>query len=116
MSYQSFASINVVQIKLATLGCGSKHTYEFVIPLSHFWGPYRVTTFDGHRYFLTVVDDFTRMSWVFLLKVKSDVCVVIQQFLTQVQTQFDKLVKIVRSDNGTEFVNSTCGNMFNKLA
>lgn len=79
------------------------------------WGTYRVSTFDGHRYFLTVVDDFTRMTWVFLLKVKSDVCVVIQQFLTQVHIQFDKLVKIVRSDNGIEVVNSVCGNIFNQL-
>ncbi|KAL3362244.1 hypothetical protein AABB24_014896 [Solanum stoloniferum] len=38
------------------------------------WGPYKQATFDGNRFFLTVVDDFSRMSWLFLLKSKADVC------------------------------------------
>ncbi|GJS39240.1 ribonuclease H-like domain-containing protein, partial [Tanacetum coccineum] len=32
------------------------------------WGPYRVTSRDGYKYFLTVVDDYSRAVWVFLLK------------------------------------------------
>ncbi|XP_019248396.1 PREDICTED: uncharacterized protein LOC109227652 [Nicotiana attenuata] len=79
------------------------------------WGPYKTPTYDGNRYFLTVLDDFTRMTWVFLLKQKSEVCVLLQQFLVLVKTQFDKTVKIVRTDNGTEFVNSVCSEMFKKL-
>lgn len=38
-------------------------------------------TFDGNRFFLTVVDDFSRMTWVYLLKLKVDACVVIKQFI-----------------------------------
>ncbi|KAH0675659.1 hypothetical protein KY285_023460 [Solanum tuberosum] len=37
------------------------------------WGPYRTPTDDGNRYFLTSVDDCSRMVWIFLLKQKSDV-------------------------------------------
>lgn len=29
------------------------------------WGPYRVPTLSGHRYFLTVVDDHSKMIWIF---------------------------------------------------
>lgn len=43
------------------------------------WGLYKVQTFDGNIFFLTIVDDFTRMTWV-LLKLKSDVCMVIHIF------------------------------------
>ena len=32
-----------------------------------------------------------------------------------IKTQFDSYVKIVRSDNGTEFLNSQCRNLFNHL-
>ncbi|XP_060201854.1 uncharacterized protein LOC132630283 [Lycium barbarum] len=39
----------------------------------------------------------------------------ILQFLTYVKTQFDKVVKIVKTDNGTEFVNSVCSNLFKTL-
>ncbi|XP_075086199.1 uncharacterized protein LOC142168922 [Nicotiana tabacum] len=78
------------------------------------WGPYNCATFDGNRYFLTVVDDFTRMTWFFLLKLKFDVCVVLTQLIVLIQTQFNKVVKVVRSDNGSEFVNSTCTTLFQK--
>ncbi|XP_075098851.1 uncharacterized protein LOC142175761 [Nicotiana tabacum] len=70
------------------------------------WGPYNTATINGNRYFLTVVDDYSRMTWIFLLKLKSDVCVVLHDFLMYVKTQFDKQFKCVRTDNGSEFVNS----------
>lgn len=76
-------------------------------------GPYKIPTFDGNKYFLAVVDDFTKMTWIFLLKLKSDICMVLQQFFAFVKTQFDKSLKMVRTYNGTEFVNSVCTNMFN---
>ena len=41
------------------------------------WGPFSVLIFDGHRFFLTVVDDASRATWVFLLKAKSDVRAII---------------------------------------
>lgn len=79
------------------------------------WDPYKVATYDGNKYFLTIIDDFSRMSWLFLLKFKSDVCVVIRQFLTYVLTQFDKSVRRIRTDNGTKFVNSVCDSLFKSL-
>ncbi|GKB56460.1 ribonuclease H-like domain-containing protein [Tanacetum coccineum] len=36
------------------------------------WGPYMVVSKEGHRYFLTIVDDFTRAVWVYLLKSKEE--------------------------------------------
>ncbi|XP_075092381.1 uncharacterized protein LOC142172615 [Nicotiana tabacum] len=36
------------------------------------WGPYKIPTMDGNMIFLTVVDDFSRTTWIFLLKLKSD--------------------------------------------
>ncbi|XP_060170717.1 uncharacterized protein LOC132601659 [Lycium barbarum] len=36
-------------------------------------------------------------------------------FLNYVRTQLDRNVKIIRSDNGTEFVNFVCGNLFKNL-
>lgn len=42
-------------------------------------------------------------------------CVVIKQFLNYVYTQFGKIVKVIRSKNGTEFVNSMCSTMLSSL-
>ncbi|GJV18940.1 putative RNA-directed DNA polymerase [Tanacetum coccineum] len=70
------------------------------------WGPYKVTSRDGFRYFLTIVDDFSRAVWVFLLKNKTEVFDNIMVFYNLIHTQFNKKVKNFRSDNGTEFVNN----------
>ncbi|XP_074297003.1 uncharacterized protein LOC141627673 [Silene latifolia] len=44
------------------------------------------------------VDDFTRCTWTHLLSSKSNAFGFIKSFIPMVQTQFDKKVKIIRSD------------------
>ncbi|GJW68759.1 ribonuclease H-like domain-containing protein [Tanacetum coccineum] len=38
----------------------------------HLWGPYRVTSREGYKYFLTIIDDFSRAIWVYLVKTKNE--------------------------------------------
>lgn len=70
------------------------------------WGPYKVLTIGGFKYFLTIVDDFTRATWVYLLKSKDEVFNCFLAFFKVLQNQFGVKIKTIRSDNGTEFVNS----------
>ncbi|KAM0049721.1 putative RNA-directed DNA polymerase [Helianthus debilis subsp. tardiflorus] len=70
------------------------------------WGPYRVASREGHKFFLTIVDDYSRAVWVCLLKNKTEVFENIQSFVNIIQTQFKQTVKCFRSDNGSEFVNN----------
>ncbi|GKD46493.1 ribonuclease H-like domain-containing protein [Tanacetum coccineum] len=37
------------------------------------WGPYKVVSRDGFRYFLTIIDDFSRAVWIYMLKGKDDI-------------------------------------------
>ncbi|GKA86061.1 ribonuclease H-like domain-containing protein [Tanacetum coccineum] len=37
------------------------------------WGPYKVVSGEGFRYFLTIVDDFNRSVWVYMIKSKDEV-------------------------------------------
>ena len=37
------------------------------------WGPYSTPNLDGFKYFLIVVDDATRATWLFLMKSKYEV-------------------------------------------
>ncbi|GJU78725.1 putative RNA-directed DNA polymerase [Tanacetum coccineum] len=85
----------------------SEHKSTVLGELVHLdlWGPYRVVSKEGHRYFLTIVDDFTRAVWVYLLKSKEEVFDCICAFFNLIKNQFKQTVKIFRSDNGTEFVN-----------
>jgi len=34
----------------------------------YLWGPYSIPSNHGHKYFLTIVDDYSRYIWTFLLK------------------------------------------------
>ena len=52
------------------------------------WGPYSVPTLDGNKYFLTIVDDATRATWLFLMKSKTDVRSLFQSFYAMIVTQF----------------------------
>ena len=76
----------------------------FVLIHVDVWGPYRVPASCGAVYFLTVVDDFSRAVWTYLLLSKSEVKKVIERFCAYTETQFDKKVQKVRSDNGSEFM------------
>lgn len=95
----------------------SDHKTESIGDLIHcdVWSPYRVVSKEGFKYFLTIVDDFSRAVWVYLLKSKTEVGHYITNFIKLIFTQFNKKVKIIRSDNGTEFVNNQLSSLFNDL-
>jgi hypothetical protein len=67
------------------------------------WGPFHVPTVNNQRYFLTIVDDCTRCTWIFLMKLKSETRALLQSFFKLVQNQFSSSIKVLRSDNGLEF-------------
>ena len=67
------------------------------------WGPYKTPSSCGAHYFLTLVDDFTRATWVYLLKCKTEVHKSFCSFFAMIERQFEVTVKMVRSENGTEF-------------
>ena len=81
------------------------HVSEFAFDLIHFdiWGPYAVPTIVGHKYFLTIVDDCTRLTWVYLMKSKSKTRHLLQSFYTMIKTQFGKSIKVFRTNNRLEF-------------
>lgn len=54
--------------------------------------------------FLTILDDFSRALWIYLLPNKQVAPETLKNFITLVERQFCKQVKSIRSDNGTEFI------------
>ncbi|CAI7878837.1 unnamed protein product, partial [Closterium sp. NIES-54] len=59
----------------------------------------------GAEYFLTIVDVYTRMTWVYVLSKKSDMAETVKtDWLPMVERQQDRLVKAIRTDRGGEFL------------
>lgn len=79
---------------------------------SDVWGPAPIVGGNGFKYFVTFIDDCTRMTWVYFLKHKSEVFDKFILFLNLVKTQFQTTIKILRSDNGGEFVNHVMSDFF----
>jgi transposase InsO family protein len=72
---------------------------------SDVWGPSRVVAINGYRYFVTFIDCCTRTTWLYVLRNKSDVFECFKDFHNLIMTQHNACVKVLRTDNGTEYVN-----------
>ena len=88
-------------------------TFKAIHPLrlihSDVCGPINVPGLSGERYFLTIVDDFSRWCSILPLATKSAASSVIKQFINFSETQFSSKrykIGILRTDNGTEFCNN----------
>lgn len=68
------------------------------------WGPYHTTTLHDCKYFLAIVDDYSRTTWTHLQSNKSNAFTMIKSFVSMVKTQFSSIVKIFRVDNALEIV------------
>lgn len=78
------------------------------------WGPYKVPSLSGARYILTIVYDFSRYVWVYLMQHKGQVTGLLTKCLNYVKNHFDTMMKHVRSDNGMEFIGHSCQQLFDK--
>lgn len=66
-------------------------------------GACSLAAYDGSRYFLSIVDDLSWSTWIYMLKSKSDARPCLQSFSNLVETHFNAKIKVLRSDNGLEF-------------
>lgn len=84
----------------------NKSTAPFTLIHSDVWGPSPKPTMHGYRWFVIFVDDCTRMTWLYLLRHKTEVFDIFQSFYKMVCTQYSMQPRVLRSDNGGEYVNS----------
>jgi hypothetical protein len=83
----------------------NKSSIPFTLVHSDVWGPSPISIISGVRWFVIFVDDCTRMTWLYLMKNKDEVFSIFQSFHAMVQTQFSAKLRVIRSDNGGEYVN-----------
>jgi 5'-3' exoribonuclease 2 len=56
----------------------------------------------GAEYFLTLIDDKTRYTWVYPLKTKDQVFDHFKEWQAEVENRTGRRVKVLRTDNGGE--------------
>jgi transposase InsO family protein len=57
----------------------------------------------GCEYYLTFIDDYSRNTWIYFLKTKSEVLKWFQEFRALVENQSGKRIKVSWSNNGEEY-------------
>ena len=68
-----------------------------------FCGPMRTQSIGHSDYFLTFIDDYSRKTWVYFLKKKSETFSKFKEFKALVENQSDRQIKVLRSDRGGEY-------------
>nr|GEZ14091.1 putative ribonuclease H-like domain-containing protein [Tanacetum cinerariifolium] len=70
------------------------------------FGPTFVKSVNKKIYCLVVTDDYSRFTWVFFLAIKDETSPMLKTFITGLENQLSLKVKVIRSNNGTEFKNN----------
>jgi transposase InsO family protein len=83
-------------------------TTDRLLELLHMdlFGSIAYISIGGSMYYLVIVDDYSRFTWVFFLQEKSQTQDSLKGFLRRAQNEFGLRIKKIRSDKGTEFKNS----------
>ena len=66
-------------------------------------GPLRVRTPSGGRFYVVIMDDYSRHATVHVIKAKGEAWPLVEQYVTEQQTQHRLPVQAVRTDGGSEF-------------
>ena len=77
------------------------------------WGPAPHPSPTGGKYYMVFVDDYTRASWTYILASWKEVLSRVQHFLLEIVTQYETMVRVLRTDNALEFtqkaIEELCG-------
>lgn len=68
-------------------------------------GPMSISSFSGAKYLVTFIDDYTRMTFGYFIKSKDEVFSAFKTFKSLVENQTDLKIKMLRTDNGREYIN-----------
>ena len=76
-----------------------------VLELIHtdLWGYSPIASIGGYQYYISFVDDFSRYTWIYPLKLKSKELKVFQIFKLQVENQVSTTIKMMQSNWGGEY-------------
>ena len=74
-----------------------------------------ILTCGGNRYIITLFDNFSKYTTIYLLKNKSDAFEKFQDFLKEVENQFGRKIKRIRSDRGHKYESSAFNSFVQSL-
>ena len=78
----------------------TKSTKPLQLLYADLWGPSHVTSTQGYAYYLSILDDFSRFTWIFSLNSNSNALTVFVKFKTFIEKHLQKNIKTVQTNWG----------------
>ena len=94
MSRVSLESILVVNKRAAS---------PFELVHSDVWGPCRVNSTLGFKYFVTFIDDYSCCTWLFFMRSRSELFSIFSSFCAEIKTQHNTTIRILQNDIAREY-------------
>ena len=66
-------------------------------------GPMSTASLSGYVYYVSFIDDYSRKTWIYLLKEKNEMFGKFKEFKALIENLTKRKIKTLRSDNGGEF-------------
>lgn len=75
-------------------------------------GTYHEKSISSTQYFLTIVDDHTWSTWVYMMQHKSQAISLLIRGIRLLEKQHDAKIKSIQTDNGLDFLSHLCQQIF----
>ena len=92
--------------------CESRVSSPFHLIHSDIWGPINTPSLLGFRYFVIFVGDYSRVTYLDLMKERSELYSIFKSFYMEIKTQFNASLRIFRSDNAREYFHTSLSQFF----
>nr|GEU62942.1 hypothetical protein [Tanacetum cinerariifolium] len=76
------------------------------------FSPTSMSSIMHKKYYLVIIDDFSRFTWVFFLATKDETSRILKSFIIEIENLVDKKVKLIRCDNGKELKNRVMNDFY----
>ena len=90
----------------------SRVSSPFRLVHSDIWGPINTPSLLGFRYFFIFIDDYSKVTYLYLMKERSELCSIFKSFYMEIKTQFNASLCIFRSDNACEYFHTSLSQFF----